>query len=479
MQDAAMKLLSDIQAAAVDPSHSLSDLLRRCQILAFRLRHEPFKAWVANELNGYSASDVLPPYRADLRGEIEADLSGPFGSSATDVPVPVTLMPKDARHDATHLDFTHGVAALESLVTDTRAAKQSTVRSPFPVEVFAQLAVLQGYATMQMWVEVPISSVVGVLDQVRSRALTFVLEIEAENPAAGETVVTGDPPVAGRASPSPPAAPPPGRGGATRRRDANRGSADAAAPPRPGAATDRAAELSQFTLAGKEPGQEVEVIYARWEPADAATWSFEYLFDLPGIRPKFADVMTRWFDLTERLGPVLDLILGPRYRPDTYVDNHFLNAVTAAEGYHRITCSNAVLPRATHRGIVKAALEGVPDEHRTCLREGLGHSSEPTLRERLMGLHGRVAGAITGIVGRAEEFAGPVVRERNRSTHRDAARQDGSAGGATILKLSHQVTLVLTACLLLDLGFDLDRAGDMIRRTRRFSLLRDVLRDAN
>ena len=47
---------------------------------------------------------------------------------------------------------------------------------------------------MSMWLQVPISSVVGVLDQVRSRALEFVLEIEAENPKAGEEATT-DPPV--------------------------------------------------------------------------------------------------------------------------------------------------------------------------------------------------------------------------------------------------------------------------------------------
>jgi len=47
-----MSLLTEIQAAATDPSHSTADLLRKCQILAFRLRHEPFKQWVGHELSG-------------------------------------------------------------------------------------------------------------------------------------------------------------------------------------------------------------------------------------------------------------------------------------------------------------------------------------------------------------------------------------------------------------------------------------------
>ena len=88
-----MDLLADIQAAAVDPNHSLSDLLRKCQILAFRLRHEPFKAWVAHELGGYPKDATLPPYRASLRGEIKAHLSGPFGSVGKNVPVPLSPDP--------------------------------------------------------------------------------------------------------------------------------------------------------------------------------------------------------------------------------------------------------------------------------------------------------------------------------------------------------------------------------------------------
>jgi|BarGraNGADG00212_1021973.scaffolds.fasta_scaffold75154_2 hypothetical protein len=66
------------------------------------------------------------------------------------------------------------------------------------VVVYARLEIWQDYQTMKMWLEVPISSVAGVLDQVRSRALTFAREIEEQNPAAGETKggqATSAPPV--------------------------------------------------------------------------------------------------------------------------------------------------------------------------------------------------------------------------------------------------------------------------------------------
>jgi hypothetical protein len=193
-QHGGVSLLTEIQTAATDPAQSLSDLLRKCQILAFRLRHEPFKTWVGHELNGYPNEVTPPPYRTSLRGDIKATLAGPFGASGQNVPVPISLFPAEVRDQATRFDFYQGVAALESTVADAKSGGHTAIQSMFPVEIAARLEIWQGYQTMNMWLEVPIAAVVGVLDQVRSRALEFVLEIEAENPEAGATA-TAEPPV--------------------------------------------------------------------------------------------------------------------------------------------------------------------------------------------------------------------------------------------------------------------------------------------
>ena len=119
-EDSRVSLLDEIQVAATDPSHSLSDLLRKCQILAFRLRHEPFKDWVSHELNGYPDDATLPGYRGSLHGEIKADLAGAFGRGAKNVSVPLTNFPAEVRDRATQFKFYQGVAVLESLVADAR-----------------------------------------------------------------------------------------------------------------------------------------------------------------------------------------------------------------------------------------------------------------------------------------------------------------------------------------------------------------------
>ncbi|MDP9273014.1 MAG: hypothetical protein M3O93_05700 [Chloroflexota bacterium] len=66
--------------------------------------------------------------------------------------------------------------------------------SPFSAELAALTPAWQTYQTIAMWKEVPVASVAGILDSVRSKALEFVLEIEAANPEAGATATT-EPPV--------------------------------------------------------------------------------------------------------------------------------------------------------------------------------------------------------------------------------------------------------------------------------------------
>jgi hypothetical protein len=173
---------------------TLSDLLRKCQILAYRLRHEPFKEWVAHELTGYPDEATLPTYRGPLDGQVRAHLVGTFGREAKSIAVPITNFPKEMRDWVTEFKFSQGVATLEALIADARRNDDPRVISPFPVEVAAAMPVWQGYQTISMWKELPVAGVAGILDQVRSRALEFVLEIEAENPEAGASA-TIEPPV--------------------------------------------------------------------------------------------------------------------------------------------------------------------------------------------------------------------------------------------------------------------------------------------
>src|SRR4029078_5903796 len=56
-------LLDEIIDAATDPKESVAETLRKCLILAFKLKNEKLKRWVEGELNGFSRDGEIPEYR--------------------------------------------------------------------------------------------------------------------------------------------------------------------------------------------------------------------------------------------------------------------------------------------------------------------------------------------------------------------------------------------------------------------------------
>lgn len=187
-----LSLLQQIQGSATnrDP---VSDLLRKCQILAYRLQYEPLKTWLAYELNGYPSGAELPDYRRDRPAVVRANLAGHFQSVARDVQVPITLLPQPWRDSARLVSFTQAVGELESMVEVSKGRDDQNFRSEIPAEVFANIEIYEDWSTVQMWTVIPATMVAGVIDQIRTRALTLALELEVLDPQAGETPGSGSP----------------------------------------------------------------------------------------------------------------------------------------------------------------------------------------------------------------------------------------------------------------------------------------------
>src|SRR5437868_14569293 len=90
----------------------VSELLRRCQMLAARVGISELGDWVRYELNGYPEAAELPEYRI-LHGNAIGTLSGPFGSGMRNAPLPANnLQPKD-RDWARKAFIRQPIAALE------------------------------------------------------------------------------------------------------------------------------------------------------------------------------------------------------------------------------------------------------------------------------------------------------------------------------------------------------------------------------
>jgi len=185
-----MSLLGDIQTAAASDSTSLSSILRRCQILAVRLKYEPFKEWVARESNGYSAGTDLPEYRVMNGVPSKADFIG-ITHKLSNYPVPANLVPdKELQTLMAKMALRDSVAEYESLVEESKGHIGAGIKSPWPPGMAQQLLHMEGMQCIDAWQELPMTAVVGMLSQTRNRLLAFTLEIEEANPELGERSAT-------------------------------------------------------------------------------------------------------------------------------------------------------------------------------------------------------------------------------------------------------------------------------------------------
>jgi hypothetical protein len=186
-----MSLLREIQDAAIDSSTDLAVLLRKCKVLAARLGSPEFKQWVENELSGYDDIESLPDYRV-LRVNSKGHFSGPFQSGLRYADIPLLCIPEELHKNLSHSYLTQPVASLESLIKES---KSGTLQEPWNPDLVAYVGqkIYEGMNCMQAWKVIPTAALVAALDAVRNRVLNFVLEIEAESPAAGEAPVNSKP----------------------------------------------------------------------------------------------------------------------------------------------------------------------------------------------------------------------------------------------------------------------------------------------
>ncbi len=181
-----MGLLRQLQDDAVSRAVPLDELLRRCQVLAFRLGDNNFKSWVRHELDGYGADDVLPSYRTGLHGVVKADTLNP-ARRISNVLVPMTSLPEWYRGQATSFEFKQSAAQLLALVEDAKTQDHLNLVSHIPPEIYAHIEIFEMTATVGMWSELPISSVAAILDKVRNTVLQFALELGEANPDSAES----------------------------------------------------------------------------------------------------------------------------------------------------------------------------------------------------------------------------------------------------------------------------------------------------
>lgn len=182
---------SSPQNCSTTSAEPLADLLRRCKVLAARLKNTEFASWVSRELNGYVGTDELPPYRVIRTPHSIGYFAGAGGTKAENVPLPLSRVPQEVRDRVTRWELRQGIGELQELV------KHSDLTVPWPADfiLVCQRRFFEDLVLVGAEIKLGPAMLAGVLDTVRTRVLDFVLAIQAENPDAGESALSSAPPI--------------------------------------------------------------------------------------------------------------------------------------------------------------------------------------------------------------------------------------------------------------------------------------------
>jgi hypothetical protein len=153
--------------------NSLTDALLKTKILLPQIDKKGLIDWVNNELRGYPSGAELPAYRT-LPSMVLGNLaSRSFIANAH--PLPTKHLPDDARKDLEQMPMHQPLAVLREL-----AESPDGVVRHLPMELNGHFAegLMPGVVVNSAWCLTSSQDVGGILTQVRSRLLDFLLELK-------------------------------------------------------------------------------------------------------------------------------------------------------------------------------------------------------------------------------------------------------------------------------------------------------------
>ncbi|HEX4577126.1 MAG TPA: hypothetical protein VH117_07220 [Edaphobacter sp.] len=174
-------LLDNIIELATKDDQSITVLLRKCIVLAHRIKNETLKSWANKELDGYANDDELPDYRV-IGAQAKGHFNGWGGSRLNHFPIPPAVLEEKHRQFATKVYLRQAVAAYEHLVKTAKSDGRITLEWPPNLVLHYQerIPLTQPMALVAAYQEIQKPTLVKLLDTVRNRVLNVALEIQSE-----------------------------------------------------------------------------------------------------------------------------------------------------------------------------------------------------------------------------------------------------------------------------------------------------------
>lgn len=165
-------IVIELQKDLVNTSKKLSEILPKAYLIAEKLKLNDFSAWVKREMNGYSDEDEYPVYR-QIRGVVKCQK--PFYGWEK-----LIFQDEKLEKQTSLIKNNQSISALENLLSERNenidfsmplpSSFSNLLNPPLPCAVF-----------------IDASQITGIITQVRTRLLDWILELE-KNGIKGENM---------------------------------------------------------------------------------------------------------------------------------------------------------------------------------------------------------------------------------------------------------------------------------------------------
>ena len=232
---------------------------------------------------------------------------------------------------------------------------------------------------------------------------------------------------------------------------------------------------------GKPADVKIFYEFPRWFGDSKRTCSHEMLFNLGEVDDRFSEIVTRWFEIKNEIGPVYDLFFAVLDNPISYAEHKFLSLTQALESYHRLRRRNEFESKEEFEARIlrlKKLIENNPEGKGDWiwLENKLNHANEPSFSAR-----------IEELVEETKEFLPflddalrkwliiSIKKNRNKMTHPGNCR--GDLTGKQIFFINLTLKMVLEVLFLKELRFDTDAIRSSIRRIYDYKLAQEWVMD--
>lgn len=191
------------------------------------------------------------------------------------------------------------------------------------------------------------------------------------------------------------------------------------------------------------------------------------LFNYGVIRKNFSKIITRWYELCEKMDGVLWLYTERFLDEKHFSVNDFLNMAQVVESFHSLLYNHPRENAEKYKARVRRIVDQVSKKDQEFVKSKLAQGNNLILAERLKELANKCPSDVLSIfIADVDTFLKQVRDSRNYYTHYTKSGKKHVVEGAGLIRLTEQLKLLLTCNILVYLKFSKQQITKIIENKK-------------